>query len=65
MFLSSVFSQSQLQLVPRGVARDHEINSLPLIKINFIAIINYYDYPEHVLTWEGYGNRRVSYPEHV
>ena len=22
-------------------------------------------YPEHVLTWEGYGNRRVSYPEHV
>ena len=28
------------------------------------------DYPEHVLTWEGYGNRRVcscvcNYPEHV
>ena len=22
-------------------------------------------YPEHVLTWEGYGNWRVSYPEHV
>ena len=22
-------------------------------------------YPEHVLTWEGYGNRRVSYPKHV
>ena len=22
-------------------------------------------YPEHVLTWEGYGNWRVCYPEHV
>ena len=22
-------------------------------------------YPEHVLTWEGYGNESVSYPEHV
>ena len=22
-------------------------------------------FPEHVLTWEGYGNWRVCYPEHV
>ena len=23
------------------------------------------NYPEHVYTWQGYGNRSVSYPEHV
>ena len=25
----------------------------------------YVSYPEHVYTWEGYGNHSVSYPEHV